>query len=152
VSFEGEAEGMRLSLVDVGFSGANEGWDAVSASQAWVGAMVKAPWVGDGGAEGTEDGGSSGSGVFGVMTAIRGPEERGVESVGNMLEETEGVWGLRRKEGGGGWGEEEGRGWIGVMRTSKGETGGGEEVKGGRARCVKGEEGVRMWCKELVGV
>ncbi len=78
---------MRFSLVDVGFSGTNEGRDAMGANEAWVGVMVKAVWGGNGCGKGTEDGSGSGTGVFGVVTAIGGPEERGLEGVGNVLDE-----------------------------------------------------------------
>ena len=78
---------MRFSLVDVGFSGANEGRDAMSANKAGVGVLVKAVGVGDRCGKGAEDGSGSGTGVFGIVTAIGGPEEWGLEGVGNVLYE-----------------------------------------------------------------
>ncbi len=55
--------------------------------EAWGGARGKAVWGGNGCGKGTEDGSGSGTGVFGGVTAIGGPEERGLEGVGNVLDE-----------------------------------------------------------------
>ena len=86
LGFKGQAERMGLSLVDIGSGCTNCVGHTVGAYQAGMCEVVQRERVSDWDAEGAEDGSGCGAGVFAVVAAICGPDERGVEGVGYVFE------------------------------------------------------------------
>ena len=130
VCFKCEAEGVSLSLVDVGSGGADEGWDAVGADETGMSPIVKALGISDGEAQCTQNSGGSGAGVGGVMAAICCPDEGRGEDMCNVFKEAKWVRGLVGMDAGGGRGMEEGWCGEGIMWAGEEESGGCEKGEG----------------------
>ena len=77
---------MGFSLVDVGIGCANCEWHTVGAYQAGMCDVVQRERVCDCHAEGAKNGSGCDAGVFVVVAAICGPDERGEEGAGNVFD------------------------------------------------------------------
>ena len=150
VGLEGEAEGVGLSLVDIGVGAADGGWDAMRTCKAGDCRRVGKCGCSDWDTEGTEGGSGGCTMVFVIVATISGPYEWGAEGVCNVVEKVDGMGRLGSWVGGGGRWVKEVRGGEGGVSVVELQACVGKEEEGlggggGRGKSLSGSGGKIWW-------